>query len=392
MKRSALRRFTLVAGLSLLLAACGGGGGGAAGTGTLRLALTDAPACGFDEVNVTIEKVRIHQSATADDGAAGWSEVVVNPTRRVDLLSLTNGVLSELGQTELPAGKYTQMRLVLAGNTGATPFANSVVPTGGSGEVALTTPSGQQSGLKLNTNIEVIENQLADFVIDFDACKSVVSAGSSGRYLLKPVLSVIPRLVSGVSGFVHASVASGSTTLSLQQAGVAVRATVPDSSGRFLLQPVPPGSYTLVMTAPGRTTLVVNGVTVAGDTVSAISLSAAPLNPPLSPVAAMTGTVSTAVSPIEANVRALQPLTGGPVIEVASRPVDSVTGAYGYQLPTAAALVATYISGGSSLAFTPDGAAAARYSLEASSGSAVKAAGPFSLTAGSTVTTAFVFP
>ena len=41
------------------LAACGGGGGGTAPvaeTDTLRLALTDAPACGYDSVNITVEK------------------------------------------------------------------------------------------------------------------------------------------------------------------------------------------------------------------------------------------------------------------------------------------------------------------------------------------------
>ena len=75
--------------LALGLAACGGGGGGggdtaSGGTGTLRLAMTDAPACGFDTVNVTVEKVRVHQSSTAADADGGWSEVVLNPARRID--------------------------------------------------------------------------------------------------------------------------------------------------------------------------------------------------------------------------------------------------------------------------------------------------------------------
>ena len=47
--------------------------------------------------------------------------------------------------------------------------------------------------------IDVAPGQMADFVLDFDACKSVVTAGNSGRYNLKPVVSVIPRLVAGVS-------------------------------------------------------------------------------------------------------------------------------------------------------------------------------------------------
>ncbi len=187
------------------LTACGGGSGGGvdssgggsstvngdSDTGTLRLALTDDPACGFDTVFVTIQKVRVHKSSDANDIDGGWSEIVLNPAKKVDLLSLTNGKLEELGQTVLPAGKYTQLRLVLAENNGA-PFANSAKPTGES-EVALQTPSGQQSGLKTNIDITVAANTTSDFVIDFDACKSIVAAGGSGKYLLKPVLSMTPR-------------------------------------------------------------------------------------------------------------------------------------------------------------------------------------------------------
>src|SRR5687767_1798167 len=102
-----------------LLAACGGGSDSSSDAGTLRLALTDAPACGFDRVDVTVEKVRVHKSSSASEGDGGWSEVVLQPPKRVDLLSLTNGALAELGQTPLPAGKYTQMRLVLSPNNGA---------------------------------------------------------------------------------------------------------------------------------------------------------------------------------------------------------------------------------------------------------------------------------
>ena len=82
----------------------GGGGSSISDNGTLRLALTDAPACGYDHVYVTVQKVRVHKSASAGDNDAGWSEVVLNPAQRIDLLSLTNGVLADLGQTPLPAG------------------------------------------------------------------------------------------------------------------------------------------------------------------------------------------------------------------------------------------------------------------------------------------------
>jgi len=56
------------------LAACGGGGDGSAsvaGSGTLRLALTDAPACGYDAVNVTVQKIRVNQNGGASDNDTG---------------------------------------------------------------------------------------------------------------------------------------------------------------------------------------------------------------------------------------------------------------------------------------------------------------------------------
>ena len=84
--------------------------------------MTDAPSCGYDHIYITVEKVRVHTSATAEDGG-GWQEIVLSPARRIDLLDLTNGVLEELGSTPLPAGDYQQIRLVLANNTGNNPLA-----------------------------------------------------------------------------------------------------------------------------------------------------------------------------------------------------------------------------------------------------------------------------
>ncbi|HEX3139951.1 MAG TPA: DUF4382 domain-containing protein, partial [Rhizobacter sp.] len=317
--------------LVFTLGACGGGStsdpsptptSNPTGAGTLRLALTDAPACGYDHVYVTIERVRVHQSSTAEDGDGGWSEVAVTPARRVDLLALSNGVLDELGQTLLPAGHYTQMRLVLAANGKSEPYANALQLAGASGEIPLTTPSAQQSGLKVNIDIDIAPNRLADFVVDFDACKSIVRAGNSGKYLLKPHITVIPRYVSGVLGWANACVPG--TTVSLQQDGSVIKATAPDASGRFLLQPVAPGNYTLVVTAPGHTTVAVTGVPVTTETVLPFNnpSNALPCAASASGVATSSGSVTITPPPasIEASARVIQTLSAGPVIEVASTP------------------------------------------------------------------------
>jgi len=383
-------KLRLVLGSLLLagLAACGGGSNGStADSGTLRLALTDAPTCGYDAVNVTIQKVRVNQSSSAGDTDAGWSEVVLNPARRVNLLTLSNGVLDELGQTPLPAGKYTQLRLVLADNDGAHPMANSVLPTGGT-EAALKTPSGQQSGVKANIDIDIAANKMADFVLDFDACKSVVVAGNSGQYLLKPVVTVIPRYVSGVTGFVDATLVNGSTSVSLQQGGVVIKATTPGSNGQFLLQPVAPGSYTLVLTAPGRTTAVVTNVAVATDTVTPVNASGTALNPP----ASASGTVN-GIAPVETLVRVLQPLTVGTTVEIAGKFVDGITGFYSYPLVVNAPLVAPYVAAPGLLVFAADTAAAGNYTLGASlTGFSDKVIPLSTLTSGATITTNLTFP
>ncbi len=173
---------------------------------------------------MTVERVRVHQSSTADDKDGGWVDVpVVNGPRKVDLLSLTNGVLMELGQTTLTAGQYSQIRLLFVSNK-SVPMSNTVKPTGGV-ETEMDTPSATQSGLKLINGFTVAPGQLTDVVLDFDACKSVVTRGN-GSFGLKPVIKVIPRALGEIVGYVEKSVTG--VTVSAQKNGVVIRATAPD--------------------------------------------------------------------------------------------------------------------------------------------------------------------
>lgn len=384
---------------ALTLAACGGGGGDAGtpvttpstdNSGTLALSLTDSPACGFDHVYVTVQKVRVNASADAGEDSAGWVDLTVGPTQRFDLLTLRNGVLASLGQVPLAAGRYSQLRLVLAENNNTTPLANSVVPTGGS-EVALKTPSGQQSGLKLNANIDITANQLADFVLDFDACKSVVTAGNSGQYLLKPVVTVVPNLLSGVSGYVDASVANAGTTVSLQQGGVVLKATTPEASGRFVLTPVAAGNYDLVIKATARATMVLTGVPVTASAVTAVSTASAPLTPVAAVDGQATGSVMADGVASTAQVWATQQLSGGRVVTIAETMSDSTTGAYTLRLPAAAPWVAAYVAAPASPVFAADASAGLLYTMNARLNDTSKISGPFALTAGGTLTTNFGF-
>ncbi len=390
-------RTALVAAVAAVLAACGGGGSSspAQGSGTLRVALTDAPACGYDEVNVTVERVRVHRSSTAGDDDAGWSEVVLNPARKINLLDLTNGVLEELGQTELPAGTYSQLRLQLAGNGAGAPYANSLVLSGGDGsEIPLDTPSAQQSGLKMNLGLTVQPDELADVVLDFDACKSVVKRGNSGRYNLKPVVSVLPRVrldALVAEGYVAPGIALPTTSVSLQQGGVPVRSTVPDVAGRFVLYPVPAGTYDLVVSAEGRVTAVMTGVPITGTSRTYVTPAGTAIDPTPGTPRLATGLVSIGGSstvPL-ATVRATQ-VVGATTVERTSQPADADTGDYGLSLVTGAPEFTAYNPIATTLSFAADGTQAGKFKLEASSEGKAPVTADIDVTAGD-VDTPLVF-
>lgn len=353
---------------SFAMSGCGGGGGGIGGTGrvgTMHASITDAPACGFDEVNITVDRVRVNQSSAAADGDGGWQEIVVSPAKRINLLNLTNGVLEELGQVSLPVGKYTQLRLVLVDNDTTHPLANSVVPTG-KPETALDTPSAQQSGLKIGVDIDVAEGKVADVVIDFDACKSVVQRGNSGKYNLKPVMTAIPVTSDAglrVTGYVSPSIALPTTQVSVQFNGQPVKATVPATDGKFTLMPLAAGTYDLVVTSSGRVTAVMTGVPVVSSTPTTVNTAAIPILPPTATMRSVTGNVS----PATATVRALQTFTGGPTVEAGWAAVDATSGDFGFSLPIEAPVKTAYVANATSLTFTADAAAAGKYTIEAAS-------------------------
>ena len=391
------RAIRLMAGTAVaaaaILAGCGGGGADT-GSGTLRVSLTDAPACGgYDAVYVTVSKVRVHSSATAPETQGGWSDIDIVPPKRVDLVTLANGVLLELGQTALPAGKYQQIRLVLADNA-TTPMANAVMPTGGA-QTELDTPSGQQSGIKLQANVDVPAGQTVDVVLDFDACRSVVKRGNSGHFNLKPVIAVVPMVSAGaISGYAVGAPPAPNVKVSAQVNGTVVKETVVAAGAQFRLSPIAAGTYDVVFTADGSTTRVISGVpaVTAGDTV--MSTSAAPVTLPVSPTGTVGGTVSPAAA--LASVRALQAIGLSTKVEVNTVNADAATGAYSITLPTAAIELASPvwpappITTPPAYVFAPVAGSGGNYQVEASATGYLSATLPAPVTAGANVLRDFV--
>lgn len=359
MFKGSSRSFMWVMGIlmAVFVAGCGGDGdgGGSSAPGVLGVSLTDAPACGFDEVNVTVSKVRVHQSDSASENAGGWTDITLNPPRKINLLTLNdptqpNFALDDLGETPLAAGHYTQLRLVLVPTSPGNPLANSVVLSGVTPrtEIPLDTPSAVQSGIKLIHQFTVASGQRVDLLLDFDACHSIVRTGN-GKYILKPVIKVIPFVLNGIEGFVDPALLGDNVVVSAQVNGEIVRATMPNANpdpnpnkGKFFLARLNPGvNYDVVITADGRATAVIVGVPVPTDTsITPISISTAPFTLQASASQSVNGTVT--LSPADDDgtvlVAAKQSLVSGPTVTVKSQvaavktDTPATIGDYGYNL------------------------------------------------------------
>jgi hypothetical protein len=195
----------------------------------VEVRLTDAPG-DFEELNIDIQEVQINSG----DGNSGWQSLDIE-AGVYDLLKLTNGLDTLLGSIELPAGKIQQIRLVLGDE-------NSVVIDGETH--LISTPSAQQSGLKLNLRTTLVEGVTYRILLDFDAARSVVQHGSN-TYSLKPVIRAIEEATSGSIKGIASPAESKPVVYAI--AGIdTIGTTFADTTtGMFLIKGLAAGSYTV---------------------------------------------------------------------------------------------------------------------------------------------------
>jgi hypothetical protein len=309
------------------------------------MSLAGEAACGFDAVNVTVTKLRFHKSATAVAGDPGWTEIPLQPARRIDIAKLHNGAIQALGSAGLSPGFYAQARLVLdPNNNGDT--TNSVVVAGTTTEVPMRNLVAATEGIAVGPGFTVADGQSLSLIADFDACRSVVPSNGA-EYLLRPVITALPTAKNGIVGFIAPSMRGSNVRVSAQQGGVVVRATFPDpATGEFNLSRLPAGSYDVVITADAYAASVIAAVPVASS-VSTTPLSTAAV--PITLQAGATGFINATLSlaPMSAVETpfgsATQTFAGGPKVTVSYRLADLQTGAVAFRkLPRAAPQLAVY--------------------------------------------------
>ncbi|HMI61579.1 MAG TPA: DUF4382 domain-containing protein [Puia sp.] len=214
--------------------------GSSSGSGHLQVMLTDGPGA-YDAVYIDVQKVEVNVSS--DSGiSSGWQTVNVLRPGVYNLLKFSNGVDTLLADADLPAGKISQMRLVLGSN-------NSVVVNGQS--FPLTTPSAQQSGLKFNIHSTLTAGIVYRLWIDFNAGRSIVTTGN-GKYILKPVIRTYADAIGGsIKGFVLPALAKPEVWATM---GTDTLMALPDSAtGYYFFGGVNAGTWNLQFHAQDST-------------------------------------------------------------------------------------------------------------------------------------------
>jgi hypothetical protein len=222
------------------------------GTSRLTFRLTDAPG-DFDEVNIDITGAQ----AIVNDSVVN---LVVN-AGIYNLLDFVNGKDTLLVDQMIPSGKLSQIRLILGENNSLKIDKDTF---------GLKTPSAQQSGLKLNVHADFLQGIAYEYTIDFDAARSIVETGN-GKYILKPVLKVFTKSVSGaIQGVV--SPASAKPLIYAISAQLDSSSTYADTlSGKYMFKGMSEGIYKLSFLPQGAyKDSVLNNVSVKNGVITRV--------------------------------------------------------------------------------------------------------------------------
>jgi len=284
-----------VSGALLLMALGGCGGGSGEATGLLQVGITDA-AADFASVVVSIREVQVVPADLVGKNDGPFPVVVsFAPSLVINIMDLQYQQ-QLLGEGQIPVGQYGQVRLVLDRNPEIGDPVNYVTYEGAEEtKVPLKTPSGQQSGLKILGQFEVVAGQINAIVLDFAPSKAVVTAGQSGQTLLKPTgirITQVEEILESygcIVGTVMPELAWPTALVSVIPVGESApvaRGSVSPEDGSFRAC-VEPGNYYLVVTADGYQTynssLLVTPVMYAvgaGSEVDAAEIVLAPVVAP----------------------------------------------------------------------------------------------------------------
>jgi hypothetical protein len=216
-------RFAVIAFSAATLfgvAACSDSTGAGTGTVSVRLANASAsvanadvvtneagsplPAGFLKSVDIFVVRIDAKRKEPTDDEAAeateeaestrrGWV-TVAEPNTTFDLMTLSDGANTLLGDAQVPAGMYSGFRLIIDPAKSSVTLndeANTVI--GGESIVGLKFPSADKTGIKIKLfgPLNVMDGETSTLVVKFDVSNSFVIRADSimqNGLLFKPVI------------------------------------------------------------------------------------------------------------------------------------------------------------------------------------------------------------
>jgi len=218
--------------------------------------MTDSPGP-YKAVYIDLQAVELTGS--------GGKTIILNTIPGIyNLVDLANGKDTLIAFADLKDATVQQIRLILGPN-------NSVVV--GNDTYPLSTPSAEQSGLKLQVHQTLQAGILYQVLLDFDANKSIVEEGN-GKYKLKPVIRTIETAISGAligvitpTGVLAAVTATSST-------GLTYSSNV-TTNGSFMIMGLPAETYSVTVTPVSPLNAVVKtGIVVTTGNVTNVGIIA----------------------------------------------------------------------------------------------------------------------
>ena len=220
--------------------------------GEIRIYLADKPAV-YDAVNIVVSQVSVH--IADQDSESGWM-VISDTIQTYDLLELSNGAMVLFANHKLDPAHYTQIRLKV------TDGCNVVVD---GIPYDLKIPSGEQSGIKINHQFQILPGETYELLLDFDAEKSIHQKGN-GDYQMQPVIRAVSFVTSGsISGIVDPDSVNVYAIASPDTAAH----THSNTTGYFKLFGLPAGLYTVQIVPDDVTyadTVFADVAVIAGET------------------------------------------------------------------------------------------------------------------------------
>jgi hypothetical protein len=257
----------LMIGMIALLPSCSSDDDNPMQSGQVKVYITDAPV---DDANV--EAVVISVNKIEMNGPRGWEPVKEFDTPfSINILDYQNGKSYFVTDANVTAGAYTEARFVLNADTDMNATVTNppcFIRYKDGSKQPLFIPSGTTSGYKAKGTVEVVANSTTEVTLDFDARRSIVEAGNSGKFILKPTVRLVANTVAAkVEGsftdfhdyskvvaylYEKGSYTSAEATVtdeSEARFSNSVTSTMLNTSGDFTFAFLAPGSYDVVLVA-----------------------------------------------------------------------------------------------------------------------------------------------